>query len=37
MTTRCVRKTGSDLVISRMLGCFRDSALTRHEFLGMAV
>jgi GTP cyclohydrolase I len=37
MTTRCIRKTGTDLVTSRMLGCFRDNALTRHEFLGMAV
>jgi GTP cyclohydrolase I len=37
MTTRGVHKPGADLVTSRMLGCFRDSALTRQEFLGMAV
>jgi GTP cyclohydrolase I len=36
MTTRGVRKPDTDLVISRMLGCFRDNALTRQEFLGMA-
>ena len=36
MTTRGVHKPGTDLVTSRMLGCFRDSALTRQEFLGMA-
>src|ERR1700751_1610214 len=35
MTTRGVHKPGTDLVTSRMLGCFRDSALTRQEFLGM--
>jgi GTP cyclohydrolase IA len=28
--------SGTDLVTSRMLGCFRDNALTRQEFLGMA-
>jgi GTP cyclohydrolase I len=33
MTTRGVHKTGTDLVTSRMLGCFRDSPLTRQEFL----
>jgi GTP cyclohydrolase I len=37
MTTRGVHKPGTDLVTSRMLGCFRDSALTRQEFLGMVV
>jgi GTP cyclohydrolase I len=37
MTTRGVHKTETDLVTSRMLGCFRDNALTRQEFLGMAV
>jgi GTP cyclohydrolase IA len=36
MTTRGVHKPDSDLVTSRMLGCFRDNALTRQEFLGMA-
>jgi len=37
MTTRGVHKPGSDLVTSRMLGCFRDNPLTREEFLSMAV
>jgi hypothetical protein len=37
MTVRGVRKPGSDLVTSRMLGCFRDNPLTRQEFLAMAV
>jgi GTP cyclohydrolase I len=36
MTTRGVHKPGSDLVTSRMLGCFRDNPLTRQEFLSMA-
>ncbi len=27
---------GTDLVTSRMLGCFRDNLLTRQEFLGVA-
>src|SRR5258705_9956248 len=36
MTTRGVHKPGTDLVTSRMLGCFRDNAPTRQEFLGMA-
>src|SRR5260370_17096090 len=36
MTTRGVHKAGTDLVTSRMLGCFRDNALTRQEFLAMA-
>ena len=36
MTTRGVHKPDTDLVTSRMLGCFRDSAPTRQEFLGMA-
>ncbi|HEY6024853.1 MAG TPA: GTP cyclohydrolase I FolE [Pseudolabrys sp.] len=35
MTTRGVHKPDSDLVTSRMLGCFRDNPLTRHEFLTM--
>jgi enamine deaminase RidA (YjgF/YER057c/UK114 family) len=35
MTTRGVHKPGTDLVTGRMLGCFRDNALTRQEFLGM--
>jgi len=37
MTARGVRKPGSDLVTSRMLGCFRDNPLTRQEFLALAV
>jgi GTP cyclohydrolase IA len=36
MTTRGVHKPDSDLVTSRMLGCFRDNPLTRQEFLSMA-
>lgn len=36
MMTRGVHKLGTDLVTSRMLGCFRDSALTRQEFISMA-
>ena len=35
MTTRGVHKPDTDLVTSRMLGCFRDNALTRQEFLSM--
>jgi GTP cyclohydrolase IA len=35
MTTRGVHKPGTDLVTSRMLGAFRDNALTRQEFLSM--
>ena len=35
MTTRGVHKTGTDLVTSRMLGIFRDNAITRQEFLSM--
>jgi GTP cyclohydrolase I len=37
MTARGVRKPGSDLVTSRMLGCFRDDPLMRQEFLALAV
>jgi GTP cyclohydrolase I len=37
MTARGVRKPGSDLVTSRMLGCFRDNPATRQEFLALAV
>jgi GTP cyclohydrolase IA len=36
MTARGVRKPGSDLVTSRMLGCFRDNPATRQEFLALA-
>lgn len=35
MTTRGVHKPGSDLVTSRMLGCFRENPLTRQEFLSL--
>jgi GTP cyclohydrolase I len=33
MTARGVHKPNTDLVTSRMLGCFRDNPLTRQEFL----
>jgi GTP cyclohydrolase IA len=33
MLSRGVHKQGTDLVTSRMLGCFRESSLTRNEFL----
>ncbi|MBV9234685.1 MAG: GTP cyclohydrolase I FolE [Xanthobacteraceae bacterium] len=35
MASRGVHKRGTDLVTSRMLGCFRDNAVTRQEFLSM--
>lgn len=35
MTARGVRKHGSSLHTSRMLGCFRTNAMTRQEFLAM--
>jgi GTP cyclohydrolase IA len=35
MTTRGVHKPGTDLVTSRMLGAFRENAMTRQEFLTM--
>jgi len=35
MTARGIKKEGSDMVTSRMLGCFRDIAMTRQEFLSM--
>jgi GTP cyclohydrolase IA len=35
MTTRGVRKPGTDMVTSRMLGCFRDNPMTRQEFVTM--
>lgn len=37
MSTRGVHKADTDLVTSRMLGCFRDNVMTRQEFLGTAV
>jgi GTP cyclohydrolase IA len=36
MTTRGVHKPGTDLVTSRMLGCFRDDPLIRQEFRALA-
>jgi GTP cyclohydrolase I len=36
MTTRGVHKPGTGLVTKPHAGCFRDDALTRREFLGMA-
>ena len=36
MTTRGVHKPDSDLVTSRMLGCFRDNPELRQEFLSTA-
>ncbi|MCH9807239.1 MAG: GTP cyclohydrolase I FolE [Alphaproteobacteria bacterium] len=35
MTTRGVHKPGTKLTTSRMLGVFRDNAMTRQEFLSM--
>ncbi len=35
VTTRGVHKHGTDMVTSRMLGAFRDNAMTRQEFLSM--
>jgi GTP cyclohydrolase I len=35
MTTRGVHKPDTDLVTSRMLGCFRDNSSSRQEFLTM--
>lgn len=35
MSSRGVHLHGTDLVTSRMLGCFRDSPMTRQEFLSM--
>lgn len=35
MTSRGVHKPGTDLVTSRMLGVFRDNAITRQELLAM--
>jgi GTP cyclohydrolase I len=35
MSTRGVHQPDTDLVTSRMLGCFRENALTRQEFLTM--
>jgi len=35
MTTRGVHKPDSSLVTSRMLGCFRDDAELRRQFIGL--
>ena len=35
MTTRGAYKPDSDMVTSRMLGCFRENAITRQEFLSL--
>lgn len=35
MTTRGVHKPGTDMVTSRMLGVFRDNAITRQEFISL--
>lgn len=35
MSSRGVHKVGSEMITSCMLGCFRDNASTRHEFLAM--
>jgi GTP cyclohydrolase IA len=37
MTTRGVHKPDTNLVTSRMLGCFRDNPQIRQEFFGTAV
>lgn len=37
MSTRGVHKADTDLVTSRMLGCFRDNVHMRQEFVGLAV
>jgi GTP cyclohydrolase I len=36
MSSRGIHKVGSDMVTSCMLGCFRDNAITRQEFLAIA-
>ena len=35
MSTRGIHKHDTDMVTSRMLGCFRDNPVTRHEFLAL--
>lgn len=35
MTARGIMKPGTDLVTSRMLGVFRDNAITRQEFMSL--
>lgn len=36
MSSRGVHKVGSEMVTSCMLGCFRENAITRQEFLAIA-
>jgi GTP cyclohydrolase IA len=36
MSSRGVHKVGSEMVTSCMLGCFRENAITRQEFLSIA-
>ncbi len=36
MSTRGVHKHDTDMVTSKMIGCFRDNAITRQEFLALA-
>jgi GTP cyclohydrolase IA len=35
VSARGINKIGTDMVTSRMLGCFRDNPITRQEFLAM--
>ena len=35
MTTRGVHKPGTELVTSRMLGCFHNNPVSRQEFLSV--
>ena len=35
LSTRGVHKHDTDLVTSRMIGCFRDDSVTRQEFLAL--
>ena len=35
MTTRGIHKPGTEMMTSRMLGCFRDNAMSRHELMAM--
>ena len=35
MATRGIHKHGADMLTSRMLGCYRDNAISRQEFLAM--
>jgi len=35
LSSRGIHKVGAEMVTSCMLGCFRDNAATRQEFLAM--